>query len=223
MCEPFSAEQARCHQEWIETCKARGAATTLVSQYDGPCPTFTGVDLAIGKKKKNDLTVLFTIAVENDRSKRVLNIESGRWTGPEIRDRILDVADAFHSTIAVESNSAQDFIREFAVEKRRDLRIVAHSTQGANKMNQEFGVEGVFAEMRNGGWIIPCSEDGRCAREVDEWIRECQYYRPEAHTGDRLMASWIASEAARRGRGGGGPIAWVGNGPQREGTKMGQF
>jgi hypothetical protein len=224
MCEPFADDQMRCQREWIERCKARGAGTTLVSRYDGERPVFTGVDMAIGKKKKNDLTVLFTIAIEEDQSRRVLNIESGRWTGPEIVDRILATADAYGSTIAVESNAAQDFIRQFAIEKRKDLRIIAHSTQGANKSNQEFGVEGVFAELQNGGWIIPCSEDGRCDPEVQSWIDECLYYQPQAHSGDRLMSGWIACEASRRGRRGShGISSWVGNGVAREGLKMGNY
>ena len=33
--------------------------------------------------------------------------------------------------------------------------------------------------------------------EVLAWIQEMLYYDPEAHTGDRLMASWFAREAAR--------------------------
>jgi len=224
MCEPFADDQMRCQREWIERCKARGAGTSLVSRYDGSCPTFTGVDLAIGKQKKNDLTVLFTIAIEEDHSRRVLNIESGRWTGPEIVDRILETADAYHSTIAVETNGAQKFVQDFAIEKRRDLRIVAHSTQSTNKSNQDFGVEGIFAELQNGGWVIPCSEDGRCDPEIQSWIDECLYYQPQAHSGDRLMAGWIACEASRRGRRGShGLSPWVGNGASREGLKMGSY
>ena len=224
MCEPFSEEQMRCQREWVERCKGRGAGMTLVSRYDGPLPTFTGVDIAIGRKKKNDLSTLFTIALDTDRSRRVLNIESGRWTGPEIVKRVIANAEAYHATVAVEGNAAQDFIRQFAVDERRDLRIVAHSTQAANKGNVEFGVEGLFTEFQNGAWIIPCAEDGHCDPEVEAWINECLYYQPEGHTGDRLMASWIATEASRRGRRDrSGSSSWVGNGASREGLKMGQF
>lgn len=223
MCEPFSDDQMRCQKEWVERCKARGAGTGLTSRYDGDCSTFTGVDLAIGKKKKNDLTVLFTIAIEKDQSRRVLNIESGRWTGPEIVERIFNHADAYGSTIAVETNGAQEYLRQFALERRKDLRIVAHSTQGANKSNQEFGIEGIFSEIHNGGWIIPCELDGHCDKEVQAWIDECLYYQPQAHSGDRLVASWIACEASRRGRRGGGRSSWVGNGASREGLKMGSY
>lgn len=224
MCEPFSDDQMRCQTEWIERCKARGIGTGLTSRYDGNRPTFTGVDLAIGKKKKNDLTVLFTIAIEEDQSRRILNIESGRWTGPEIVKRILETADAYGSTVAVESNAAQLFIQQFASSERKDLRIITHSTQGSNKSNQEFGVEGIFAEIQNGAWIIPSEYDGHCDKEVQAWINECLYYQPQAHSGDRLMASWIACEASRKNRRGGhGLSSWVGNGASREGLKMGQF
>ncbi len=35
--------------------------------------------------------------------------------------------------------------------------------------------------------------------EVDAWVNEMLYYDPRSHTGDRLMASWFAREAARQG------------------------
>jgi hypothetical protein len=34
---------------------------------------------------------------------------------------------------------------------------------------------------------------------MQAWISEMIYYDPAAHTGDRLMASWFATECARQG------------------------
>jgi hypothetical protein len=198
MCEPFDEDALRCQRDWVEHCKRLGIGTSLVSHYDGSNPTFTGVDLAIGKKIKHDKTAFFTYELLPDRKKRLLDIETGRFTGPEIVDKIIEKTDAYKSIVGVETNSCQDYVRQFALEKRKDLQVRAHSTQYANKLSQEFGIESIFAEFKNEGWIIPCNGDGTCDPEVQEWINQCLYYQPHAHTGDILIASWIASEMSRR-------------------------
>ena len=53
-------------------------------------------------------------------------------------------------------------------------------------------------ELRNMQWVVPSGAGGdRVSPEVQAWIREMLYYSPTAHTGDRLMASWLAREALR--------------------------
>jgi hypothetical protein len=100
--------------------------------------------------------------------------------------------------VIVENNAAQDYIRQFALDKHRDLIIKAHTTTKQNKMSEDFGVESIFTELRNGAWIIPCDENGHCEEEVETWIDDMIYYMPQKHTGDHLIASWIARERARR-------------------------
>lgn len=220
MCAPFDEDAARCQREWIEACKQPDAR--LVPEYHGSNPTFTGVDLAIGKKKTDDKTVLFTIELHADGTRQILDIDSGRLTGPEIVDRIIDKADRYGSAVIVETNQGQEYVRQFAQDARKDLRIIAHSTQRSNKAHQEFGVESIFAEIRNGAWVIPCRRDGTCSHEVQEWINECVYYNPDDHTGDYLMASWMATSQARRGRRGGASDG-AGVGRRREGLKTGGY
>lgn len=200
MCRPLSIDEARCQIDWIERCKARGIGVVPVSSYTGGQPTYTGVDLAFGRKSVHDKTAFFTYAILPDGSKQILDITSGRWTGPEIVDKIVDLRRRYRSVTAVEGNAAQRYIEEFAREKQRDLPIMSITTTGKNKMNSDFGVESVFTELKNGVWIIPCDDKGRCVQEIQEWINECIYYQPPpAHTGDRLMACFIAREAGRRG------------------------
>ncbi len=199
LCEPFDAEAQRCQRDWVEKCKRRGLGTTLVREYHGPNPTFCGIDLGIGNAGKNDQTVFFVVELENDGSRRILNIESGRWSGPEIVERIERFYDAYRCSMVVESNQAQDYIRQFAKDKRPDLFIHAHTTTRANKQSQDFGVESIFTELEQGAWIIPCDVHGTCDPEVQRWIDDMLYYQPSKHTGDHLMASWIARERIRRG------------------------
>lgn len=199
LCQPFDAEQARCQRSWIELCKKRGIGTTLVSQYRGDHPTYTGVDLAIGTGVKHDKTVFFTFELLPDGSKRILDIESGRFDGPTIIDMMIAKAQAYQSVVAVETVSAQKYIMQFAAKKHKSLQVFGHSTGAANKMHVTFGVESLFTELRNAAWIIPCDAHGQCHPEVQRVIDSALFYQPPpAHTPDHLMAMWIGRERARK-------------------------
>jgi len=198
LCEPMSLEDSKCQRGWIEKCKVDGMGQTLVSEYRGPNPTYTGLDLGIGQGRANDKTVFFTLELRPDQRKKILHIESGRWEGPEIVRRLVRIAEAFGSIVRVETNQAQAYLRQFAQQARKGLTIQAHTTTRANKQSQEFGVESVFTEIEQGMWIIPCDNSGRCHSEVQAWIDDCLFYQPHHHTGDYLMSSWLAREGARR-------------------------
>jgi hypothetical protein len=159
---------------------------------------FTGVDLATGRKRnKGDKTAMFTFALHPNGDREVLNLESGRWQGPEIVQRIIDTHNRYHSIIAVENNAAQEYILQFT-KQISAVPIVPHHT-GANKVDPVFGVQSIAVEMANGKWIIP-SIGGECVPEIAAWIQDMLYYDPTKHTGDRLMASWFARELSRKTR-----------------------
>ncbi len=199
LCQPFDAEQARCQRGWLELCKKRGMGTTLVSQYRGENPTYTGVDLAIGTKLKHDKTVFFTFEVLPDGSRRLLDVESGRYEGPTIVDMAIKKSEDYQSVIAVETVSAQKYILQFALKQRKSLQVFAHSTGAANKMHVTYGVESLFTEFRNAAWIIPCDAKGQCHPEVQMVLDAALFYQPPpAHTPDHLMAMWIGRERARK-------------------------
>ena len=198
LCQPFDSETARCQRAWLELCKKRGLGTSLVEKYNGENPTYTGVDLAIGTKLKHDKTVFFTFEYLPDGSKRILDIESGRWEGPIIIDKMVAKVQAYNSVIAVETVAAQDYIRQFALKQKRDLQVFAHNT-GTNKTNVNYGVESMFTEFKNSAWIIPCDANGVCHPEVQKFIDGAIFYQPApAHTSDHLMAAWIGRERARK-------------------------
>jgi hypothetical protein len=102
----------------------------------------------------------------------------------------------FKSRLIVENNAAQDFLVQLASDKR--LPITPHTT-GRNKAHPTYGVESLSAELSRGQWIIPCEITGECDVEVQEWIDQMLYYDPAGHTGDHLMAAWIAREGSRKG------------------------
>lgn len=200
LCQPFDEGAARCQREWIERCKKLGLGLSMVSSYDGPNPTFTGLDLSLGKTTKSDLSVLFTFELWPNGIRRILNVESGRWDGATVIAKLIRAHDAYNSTVAVENTSAQDFILQWALKTRPDLQVKAHDTQMGNKRAVDFGVESIFNEFQNGAWVIPCDMSGRPHPEIQKVCDAAMFYQPPpAHTPDHLMAMWIARELARKG------------------------
>lgn len=161
----------------------------------------TGVDLAVQKHSAADDTVLFTILVYPNGDRRVLNIRSGKWNGPEIIREIKQCYADFGGMFIVENNAAQAYISQFIIQDTA-IPIVPFTT-GRNKADPSFGIEGVATELANGKWIIPSTIDPKTKqpvmhKEIQDWITELLYFDPREHTGDRVMASWFAREGARR-------------------------
>jgi hypothetical protein len=158
----------------------------------------TGVDLAIGKKKTNARTVLFTIAVlPPDNRRLILDIEGGRWSGREIVLKIIAKHEAFGSIIRVENNGAQQFLLQWTRDQDKAVPIRAHTT-GKNKADPTHGVESLFIEIEQGAWLIPCAPTGKSPPAVEAWLQDLRQYSPGAHTGDYLMASWMADWQAKK-------------------------
>jgi hypothetical protein len=199
LCQARDDAEARFKREWIEVCLRRGNGRqlqqALVAIPPG-CGVYTGVDLAIQQHSGADLTVFFTILVHPNGDREVLNLESGRMAGPDIVQKIREIHHRYQGIVFVENNAAQDFILQFT--RYGSAVPVRPFTTGRNKAHPEFGVESMAAEMAGGKWIIP-NFNGKMHPEIDAWVNEMLYYDPRSHTGDRLMASWFAREAARQG------------------------
>lgn len=197
MCKARDDETARCKVEWIDKCKAQGAGLLMAADYTGPNPTVTGVDLAVQQGTAHDETAWFTFELLPNGKRRVLDIESGRFDGPTIVAKTIRKSRQFNSIVRVENNAAQDYIRQFMLASNASVPVKAHTT-GRNKAHPEFGVEGLFIELQNGAWIIPCDRGTlRPHSQVYKWIEQCLDYEPGKHTGDLLMASYFAREQAR--------------------------
>ena len=205
---------AKCKVEWIERCKDNAISLghhSFISEYKGPNITVTGVDLAIGEDEKHDYTALFTfevlpiIQVSTDKgprtiknARKILDIDYGRFAGKLLVEKIIDKVKRYNSCVRVETNAAQDFIRQWVLDVDTAIPVKAHTT-GKNKTQRIIGVEGLFIELENGIWIIPCDPHTRAVPEpVRRWLDECLYYQPPpAHTGDLLMGAWLGRAQAR--------------------------
>jgi len=200
MCNARADGDSRFKQADVDRCLAAGIGRYLVPSFQVPdgWRCYTGVDLAVKKKAGAHLTVMFTIAVRPDKIREVLNIESGRWSASEILTRLKSTQERYDSLLIVESNAAQDFIVQMA---QGDGMAVRAFNTGRNKAHPLFGVESMSAEMARGQWLIPSGDGNDIHPDVSSWVEEMLYYDPNSHTGDRLMASWFAREAARKDAG----------------------
>lgn len=200
---------SKCKKEYIDSClwaarnKVNPGHLQFVSMYEGSNQTFTGVDLAVSPGEEHDDVAFFTFEVLPSGHRKILEIEVGQWPGPEIVDKILDKGKRYKSVVRVENNGAQDFIRQFALNKDVSVPIKAHCT-GRNKAHPEYGVESLFVELMNGAWLFPNS--GRSTDwgpgctvhpAMKRAIEACLYYSPSRHTDDVLMAWYFAREQAR--------------------------
>lgn len=199
LCQARDDNEARFKREWLDLCLRRGNGRSLVNAMatiPAGCAVYTGVDLAVQQHAAADLTAFSTILVYPNGDREIVNLETGRLTGPDIVRRIQELHHRYQGIFFVENNAAQDFLLQFL--KAGTAVPVRPFTTGRNKVHPEFGVESLAAEMAAGKWIIP-NRDGRMHPEVDALVNECLYYDPRAHTGDRLMSLWFAREAARQG------------------------
>lgn len=190
-------EEAMCKEEWIEEAKTKGVGLEFVSRYDGPDPTFTGVDLAISEKEKSADTSFFTFKVTPTGHRVILNIEAGKWDGKTIIRKLINTHKNYNSILRVENNAAQDFIRQWALVEDVTLPIQPHTT-GKQKADPTHGVASLFIELANGAWVIPCDRLRQVHPVVQRWIDACLYYNPAKHTDDVLMACYFARESAKK-------------------------
>ena len=201
LCRVRLDETSRFRQVWLDRMCQLGKGRTFLARAPkvhvrgAPLPCFTGVDLGIGQGEEHARTVIFTIALLPDGRRLIVDIESGRWQAPEIVDRIASAFTRYDSTIFVENNGAQQFI----VDMCQGRVPVIPFTTGKNKHSEEFGVETLAVEIRNGWWLMPSGTSGESVPEEGKaFMTECLYYDPTTHTGDRLMAAWLAREALRK-------------------------
>lgn len=199
MANPRSNDDAWCKDEWIELCKkaAREAGHfEMVQRLRSGNPTFTGVDLAVSPGEESDDCCFFTFEVLPDRRRRILDVDVGKFDAATIIRKCIEKHEAYDSVIRIESNAAQDYIRQIVLQTDKLIPIKPHMT-GRAKAHPEHGIPAGFAEMSNGAWLIPNDRFGNVHPNVQRFIDECRYYTPAKHTGDCLMAWYFAREQAK--------------------------
>jgi len=195
-CIPYSPGQGRFRIEWFERAMEAGRGLTFPETYNGPWPTYLGVDVGISEKEGRDPWGFWVMAVDPETGRRLLlNGHEGRMDGPAGIAMLKDWHRRYGPSVMVENNAAQDFIRQFAKDEGIPTRPF---TTGKNKADPSFGVPSLGVELEQSMWILPCG-DAASQRVAIQWRTQCLAFTPGQHTGDLLMASWFAREACRSG------------------------
>jgi hypothetical protein len=172
--------------------------------------TYTGVDLAFSEESDSDDTAIVTISVDPKGECRILWIDAGKWTGPEIIDRVIDHHNRYGSIVWVEDNAGQIYIKQGVSERKISVPVRGHTTTATNRLHRRTGIASLAVTMQNGRYLIPNRNAGKVdpvaaglgalilAPEIKKLIAEMMEWSPESHTGDRLQALWIATLAANK-------------------------
>lgn len=161
-----------------------------------------GVDPASGRRKRKRVgakTAFFVLLVYGNGDRQVLWAEAGKYGATVIRDKLIDFQLRYGASVYVEDNGVQDWLLDIVGEKAAIPILTWHT--GLNKHDPTYGVQSMDAEMLAGKWLVPSEwVNGKLQPDgVDlrDWFRDMRSFRPGKHTGDLLMASWIAREGAR--------------------------
>lgn len=199
LCKARDDGESRFKQEWIDLALRAGDGLTFLDRVDPEdleegSMLFTGVDLAVQRMKRSDETVFLTFLEDKKGRRRLIDITAGKYTGPQIIERLKQIHDRYRSLLIVENNAAQDYLVQFATDDS-NIPIVPFTT-GKQKRDPIFGVEGMAIELANAKWVFP-NTGGRMHPELEKLVTEMLFYTPSKHCGDRLMSAWFAREKAR--------------------------
>ena len=216
-------ETARCKQEWIDRCIKNGRLGTydangvqvcpphhsmvtasIEHPYQTMNPVVLGADLAFGIGETHDSNSISIWEFLPSGYAKLLWLKTFQCNSPEMQELIYERAKAFGDChVVVESVGAQKMMVDNLRRQDRSLKLRSFKTSGTgagmtNKWDQVTGVEGMFATIRNGGWILPCAPGARIHKEIEELTNACLYFLATSHTPDVLMATWFAHAVGRK-------------------------
>lgn len=193
--------------EHVEYAQKRGAGYGFIHGLDimpDNCLVVTGVDLAAGDdtKKQGARTALVSVFFHPNQDRQVVRIRTGRWRARQILEELAIAGNLFprNHWIVVENNGVQRWILDLAQENDMDVGVALVPFQtGRNKTDPRLGIGSMSAEYESKRWIMPadCETEEEQA-EVESLVAQIIDYVPEAHTGDALMAKWMAREIGRK-------------------------
>lgn len=202
MCVCTNDATARCKQEYIDRCleaaRDRGVHELLpvLPDYMREYPVFTGVDLAFGQNvKQHDMTAFFTFAVLPSKHRQILDIDIGQWDAPTMLAKAEAKNNAYGSIFRIENVAAQQMFVDMV--ERLGIVVYPHKTTASGKADPTHGIESMFAEMKQGLWLIPNTMDRKMSPVIRRFISNCLNYTPDKHVADELMAGYFAREQAR--------------------------
>lgn len=161
-----------------------------------------GIDPATGSKRtaQSGWSVIVSLGIEQKTGmRRVLNIERGQWKSKELRTNIREQCDRFKPRrIKVESNAFQvTLVQDFKEESSAVADKIKGQITGGEKWDEEIGLDSIALLFENNKIILPYDKtDPRTVRLIEQFIDELRTMQV-GHTGDIVMAFWLADRAWR--------------------------
>lgn len=198
LCKPRDDSSRTFMPEAVELCFENGRGYSLLDGIDEDDATFalviTGVDIG-ASRRRGGKTVLSTLGIHADKRVQQLALRSGRGGSSWLFEQMADVAERFGGVMVVENNGIQKMVVEVAQQRGEDIAAPIYPFQtNRNKYAPETGIPTMAAEFDVGKWILPDKDN----LEMQELAMDLDSYDPELHTGDHLMATWMARTYARR-------------------------
>lgn len=202
LCRPRSDADKTFIPESVASCRELGRHHTLLERapewlHDLPGGiVVSGVDLGASRRTKGGKTVLASIYVHPNGQIQPIGCKSGRGGSSWLFEQMGDVAERYGGVMVVEDNAIQKMLVEIAQERGEEIPVpVVPFQTGRNKVLPETGIATMAAEMDADGWILP---DDIGDGELEAFYADLDSYDPEAHTGDHLMAFWMARTWAKK-------------------------
>ena len=185
---------------------------TLLKKYDSrefarPWLVVTGWDFAIGLSGDTDYNVGFTIGMDSEGERHLLNIDRVRHL-PSYQDIIARIKDNVKrygpALVILETVAFQDIYLQALKGKIGGRSVVEGHKTGREKVDLKDGVPGLRILLENKRYHIPRG-DNRSVELTDTWISECSAFGWQGDKlggvgehDDTVMAWWFAELALSR-------------------------
>src|SRR6187431_420469 len=160
-----------------------------------------GLDLGGTDKVTGSPSAVAVVGIgKRDNLKHLAHMRTGNWLGIELLRQIVDVQRAHRPREwVVETNAVQlhlaSMIRDPELmraagatqEEARSIRVFGQYTTAQAKTEATWGIRGMGNDLDARRWRFPQGQ-----REVAELLRSIGSYSLASHTGDRLIALWLA-------------------------------
>lgn len=160
-----------------------------------------GVDLGGTDKASGSPTSIAVVGQGvRTNAKHLVHQRTGNWLGLELLRQMVEVQRLHRPREwVVETNAVQlhlaSMLRDPVLttaagatpEEARAIRVFGQYTTAQAKQEEKWGIRSMGADLDAKRWRFPKNQ-----REVSELFREIQSYTLASHTGDRLIALWLA-------------------------------